>query len=160
MSKAKKETGVAVSGQFTKENVPALLAQVNAKIDKLTKNFGGDEPGLTNDDLDGFGSISNISDVSELIKAVSSVQGREAGYKVAIKEIKADGVTLTKFPFKINGSGSSAWIKQINRRLGEVTYKDELAKLKAAATHLEKHVSEEQQFANDMKKFADVIGLE
>ena len=154
----KKKNEVAAPGQFTKENVPAMLEVINAQITELKGRFGGNEESLKNDSLDGFGNISNITEVSVLIQAISSVKGREAGYKDAMKDTDKT-ITLTKYPFKLNGSSSSVWIKCINRQIGEVTFKDEMKRLEAAAALLEKHVSEEQKLANDMSKFADLITL-
>ena len=101
---------VAAPGQFTKENVPALLEAVNAKMNELKSRFGGDDKGLKNDELDGFGNISSITDVPNLIQAISAVVGREKAYKEAIK-LTDSSVTLSKYPFKLNGSTSSVWIK-------------------------------------------------
>ena len=161
--KSKKATGLAVKGQFTKAQVPELLEVVLAKINALKKNYGGNEPGLSNDNLPGFGKISDLSDVPTLVQAISSVRGREKGYVEAMeKDVDSElvlNVTLTKFPFKLSGSTAKVWVAQINRRIGEVTYKEELQKLEAAAELLNRHTTEEQKFSNDMAKFADVMGL-
>jgi|GEM_PF-2765410 len=153
-----KKNEVSVKGQFSKENVPAMLEMTNKKIKELENRFGGNEDKLSNDDLDGFGPISDITDVSDLIKAISSVQGRETGYKSAIK-VADKTVTLTKYPFKLNGSSPSTWIKCINQRIGQITYQAEIDQLKKAASFLEKHVSDDMKFENDMAKFADAIGI-
>jgi len=156
---AKKKNEVSVNGAFTKDNVPALLEAVQAKIAALKGKFGGEDSVLTNDDLgQPFGNISSINDVPMLIRAISSVRGRETAYKSAITETEKS-ITLTKFPFKVCGTSANKVVDAINRRIGEVTYKDELAKLEEAAKLLNQHTSEEQRFANDMARFADVIGI-
>ena len=153
---AKKKNEVSVAGQFSKENVPAMLEVVNAQIKELQSRFGGDKSTLSNDELDDFGRVSDIKDVPTLIKAISAVNSREKAYKEAIT-LTDKTITLTKFPFKLNGSTAKVWIECINRQIGEVTFKDELNRLKEAATFLEKHVSKEQQFENDMAKFMDIV---
>jgi hypothetical protein len=152
------EQGLAKAGQFTTEMVPDLLQVLEEKIKELKKKFGGDEKPLTNDNLDGFGNISSIDKVPNLVRAISSVKGREAAYKNAF-DFTAPEITLEKFPFEINGTGAEAWVAHINQQIGKVTYKDELAKLEKGRELLKKHVSKEMQFATDMSEFKDVFGM-
>jgi hypothetical protein len=150
---------VSKKGQFSKKDVPEMLDAVRGQIKALKERFGSDTGGLKNDDMGSpFGRISDMSDVPSLIRAIASVKGREASYKDAIKECDKV-ITLTKFPFKVCGTSPKNVIDAINRRIGEVTFKDELTKLEEAASYLEKHVSEDQKFENDMQKFMDVIKL-
>lgn len=154
----KPETGVYKAGQFTTDQVPDLLQVIEAKIKELKKRFGGEEKPLTNDNLDGFGSISSIDKVPNLIRAISSVRGREKAYKDAFDETPKE-VTLELYPFEINGVSADAWVRHINQQIGKVTYKDELAKLEKGRELLKKHVSKEMQFATDMAEFADVFSI-
>ncbi len=152
------EQGLAKAGQFTTEMVPDLLQVLDQKIKDLKEKFGGNSNPLSNDSLEGFGSITAIDKVPSLIRAISSVRGREAAYKAAFADTLPE-VTLERFPFEINGTSADEWVRHINQQIGKVTYKDELAKLEKGRDLLKKHVSKEMQFATDMAEFKDVFGV-
>jgi hypothetical protein len=155
MSNNKNE--VSAPGAFTKDNVPALLEAVQKKIADLKSKFGSEDSALSNDDLgQPFGHISSIDNVPMLIRAISSVRGRESAYKSAIAETDKS-ITLTKFPFKVCNTSANKVVDAINRRIGEVTFKDEITKLEKAAKLLNQHTSEEQRFNNDMAEFAGMF---
>lgn len=159
MAKGKKNE-VAAPGQFlpTMDKVPELLAQVEASMKALKSKYGGDSDDTpANGQLDGFGDLTSVEDISTLVQAHSAVVNREKAYKGSAKTL---GVSVSKYPFKINGATAAKWEKFIMRRVGEVTYADQLAKLKATKAKLTKYVSEEQQFASDMKDIADILKVD
>ena len=153
---AKKEE-FSIATIESRDQIPALLERALAKKDELKKQYGQDIEDLSNDNLEGFGNISSIEEVTTLVKAISSVKGREAAYKVAMKDVKVPGVTLIEYPFKVNGTSAKRWIEVINKRIGQVTYKDQLSKLDELVSVCEKYVSDDQRFINDMKRVGDIL---
>ena len=155
---ARKKNEVAAPGQFGLDNVPELLAQVEASISALKSKYGGDSDETpANGQLDGFGDLTKEDSITVLVQAHSSVINREKAYKASAKALD---VSVTKHPFKLNGATANKWEKFIKRRVGEVTYADKLTKLKATKNKLTKYVSEEQQFASDMKDIADILSVD
>lgn len=146
---------VSVGGQFTLDSVPDLLAKVEAEMDALKAKFGGDSDETpANGELEPFGNLNDVNDISTLISAYSLITGRSIAYERAAKALGQD---IKKHPFKEGGASLDKWEKFINRRIGEVTYKDKMDKLKATREKLKKYVSEEQQFQSDMKDIADIL---
>ena len=152
---AKKKNEVAAPGQFSMDDVPNLLAQVTNKMDALRAKYGGDSDDTPADgNLDGFGDLKANDDIPTLVRAHSAIVGREAAYKVSAKALD---VNLTTHPFKLSGSSAPKWIKFIKRRIGEVTYAADLAKLQATKDKLTKYVSKEQQLNSDMQDIAAML---
>lgn len=131
----KNKNEIAVVGQVDLGQVPMYLEQVVQQIDALEAKFGsgtdGDMPSSTT--LDVFGDLSTCEDITELVKANSAIVGRAAAYTASAKTL---GVSLTNYPFRINKATAEKWTKYIKRRVGEVTFKDELASLKAIKADL------------------------
>lgn len=151
-----KKNEVATAGQFSMNDVPDLLAKVEQSISDLKAKFGGDSDDTpANGNLEGIGDLSTIDDIPTLVRAHSSVMGRMNAYKASAKTL---GVTLTKHPFRINNASAQKWEKFIIRRIGEVTYAADLAKLTATKEKLSKYVSKEQQLNSDMKDIMEMIG--
>ena len=137
------------------DDVPNLLAQVTNKMDALRAKYGGDSDDTPADgNLDGFGDLKANDDIPTLVRAHSAIVGREAAYKVSAKALD---VNLTKHTFKLSGSSAPKWIKFIKRRIGEVTYAADLAKLQATKDKLTKYVSKEQQLNSDMQDIAAML---
>jgi len=152
---ATKKNQVAEKGQFTLDNVPDYLELVEKKIDELRKKIKGDDGDVLSDtNLEGFGDLSKIEEVDQLVRAHSSIVNREVAYK---KSAKALDVKLSKYPFEINGVSASRWVAYIKRRIGEVTYQDDLDKFEQVRNKLKGYVSEEQKFASDMKDIAQIL---
>ena len=147
-----KKNEVSAQGQFDLEKVPVYLAQVSEKIDNLESKYGkgseGETPSST--ELTGFGDLSTCEDITVLVKANSSITGRSDAYKASAKLL---GVSLTDYPFRINKATATKWTAYIKRRVGEVTYKDELKDLKAIQSDLIDLSSEED------KKLAKLTSL-
>ena len=152
VSKAKSTKGISKITEFTQENIPEFLAQVNEKIKLLTN--GKEELTTITVELPGFGLIKDIDDVSELIKALSSVDGRKEAYdKAAEKHIK--GIKIPEF--KLEGHSHKEWIDQISSQVLKVAHKKELEKLKEIKTTLEANLSQEAKLANDLKRIASIL---
>jgi hypothetical protein len=150
MTKKKKETTVALLGQ---NDVPTMLEQVNARI----KAIKGELPEATHttSNLPGFGKIAEIKTVDMLIKAASSVLGKEAAYKAAAKEIIPEGIKTPQF--KIEGSTAKQWLDDIKNRVVVVGHKEQLTKLNSIKTELEANLSAEAKLANSLAKIKGIL---
>ena len=154
----KKTTGVSTKNSkdislLTKKDVPGLLETVLAKI-KAIKGDIPDKP-KTEVELYGFGYISKITSLDELIKAHSSVSNRKKAYDESAKNIVPEGI---KTPvFKLNGHSASEWIEDIKNRAVLVARENELEKLEKVKTTLESHLSEELKLAKDLKDLSEML---
>ena len=151
---AKKETTSNLPAKLTQADVPSLLSQVNEKIAQL--KGVSDEGNRTSGKLEGFGNIRDIKDQSTLIKAYSSVLGRTKAYAEAAKEFEGMGEVPA---FKIDGSTADQWLHDIKLQYNQVTYKDQLEKLNAVKSELEKHLSAEDKLAASLGNIRDILGI-
>jgi len=144
---------VSVKGQFTQENVPAMLEQVNKKIATL-KGGAGKEPSTSGKNLPGFGEIAKITNEAELIKAYSSVTGRAKAYADAATAMKIK----TKVPaFVLDGIAPAKWLEDITLRYQEVAFAQQITTLEKIKKTLEENLSAESKLANDLKKINDLM---
>lgn len=152
MAKTSKKNEVAVADQFTKDNIPLMLEQINAKIAELKggQTKTASTKGIS---LGQFGRLEDINDVSQLILAYATIESRMEKYAGVV-----DKLGLTKAPeFQEGGVDGPTWLSDIQARIAQVTHKDTLERLENAKALLEKNLSAEQQFANDMAKFAAIF---
>ena len=106
--------------------VDAKLAQLQHIQDSVYKTSGKLPP---------FGDIKTETDLSNLIKALSSVQGREEAYHKAAATLE-----LGNYPvFKIEGGTRTEWEADIKLRIQMIQHKsvyDKLVKIKKEYTEL------------------------
>ena len=156
IKQSSESTAVATAQTFTQADIPSLLARVNAQIKELTK-ADNSTPAIL-DALPGFGPIGGMKDVSTLLQACSSIQGRLDGYNAAADKYLSSN---TKAPvFKLNGHTAKEWLDVIQIKLSEVVHAKELAKLNAVKTTLESNLSQEMKLANDLKKINEILNEE
>lgn len=137
---------------FNVENAAKYLKQTEEAI-KLIKGVEEDDESVKGKDLPGFGDISNITDTSELIKAYSSVLGREKAYAEA-----AQDMGVSKIPdFKIDGVTAENWKKAIKRReivASSAAKLERLEKVKALMTDM---LSKEEKQKAKLRELEDVL---
>lgn len=143
-----KKNEVSVAGQFTQEDVPAMLEKVTEQLETLigSKTKDSTTKGV---DLPGFGCLENIDDVQQLIKAHSSVNGKEAAFKASVKELN---LKLKLKPFTISNITPAQWKKEIAIRINEVANKVQIEKLKEIKATLEANLSAKDKLAKDLAK--------
>jgi hypothetical protein len=130
------ETAVALSME-----VPNVIAALEAKIKAL--DHITDSKYRTGGKLDGFGDIKQETNISNLIKAFSSIRGREKAYAEAAEEMG-----LSTFPvFEANGSTSEDWKQDILLRIAIINHKDTLDKLTEYRNKMKEFLSKEDQKA-------------
>jgi hypothetical protein len=136
------ETGVAVTGQFSEKDIPGLLEKINAKISQLN---GDQEKAsrITGDLGNGFGKISSITDINTLRRAYAYVTHQDEAVNKFNDIFKSVAPTV-KLPVLKEGDGTVAqWQAEILTQFREVTFKEELNKLKETKKVLEECLSEE-----------------
>lgn len=158
MSKAKKSTAVAVSGlqdlvALGQEGIPGLLEKVVAQITAL-RGSTKEEASTSGKDLPGFGQIKDIVKVSILIQAHSAVVNRAIAYK---KSADALGISLLKFPFKLEGCTENQWVSDITIYVALLSNRVELIKLNKIKKTLEDNLSQEAKLKNDLAKIAGLL---
>ena len=159
MGKKVKETGIATVNALLdlgQDGIPQLLEQVNAKINAIV----GDQ--VIKSTTDGksfpdFGELKDITKVGDLIKMHSAVSGRVKGYNQSAKEI---GMSLTKFPFKIEGCSAKQWLTDITIQTKILANKAELDKLKKVKQKLESNLSEQDKWKRDMASISTILTAE
>lgn len=144
-------TGVALAGQF--DSIPTLLEAIEAKI----KTFKGIETSKfkTTMNLAGFGDLGKETKIETLIKAYSSVAGRNKAYNES-----AEALGLDTFPeFVVDGGSQEDWLNDIKLRIAIITHKDELDKLKSLQSEAKTFLSQEDQKAMFFQKLAGTLGV-
>lgn len=151
-----KETIVAKT--MTVNDVPAMLEQVKEQIKALTGDTKNKEVTVP---FPGFGLLSDINDISILIKAASVVRAKEREYVETAPIVMpkpVEGAKAIPVPtFKLEGITAKVWLNAITVRIGEVYNADKLSKLKAVKSKLEANLSAEMKLANSLKEIAELI---
>jgi len=146
-----KKNEVAVGTQYSQSDVPSMLENVTKQLEALVGNESK-KSSTDGVDLPGFGILAEIEDVQQLIKAHSSINAKEAGFKASCKELK---LSLKLKPFTINDVTPKQWKNDISLRINAVANKVQIAKLKKIKTTLEGNLSAEAKLAKDL---ADIAG--
>jgi hypothetical protein len=135
---------------LTKANeVPQILSVLDNEIGKL-KTIA-ESVYKTTGILDGFSDIKAETKVENLIRAYSSVKGREDAYNNAAKELG-----LNQYPqFNVNGGTAADWKQDILLRIDIITHKDKLDKLNEYKEKMSKFLSAEDQKAMLLKEMTD-----
>ena len=151
---AKKKNEVAVAGQFTQDDVPGMLEKVSAQLEAL---IGSEDKKSSTDgiELAGFGMLNDIEDVQDLIKAHSSINAREAGFKASVKELK---LKLKLKPFTISGVTPNIWKADIAIRISKVANKVQIANLKKIKSTLEENLSAKDKLSKDLANISNDMG--
>lgn len=135
------------------DGIPELLEQVNQKIKTIT---GNSKPKASTDgkNFPGFGTINSVKKVGDLIKMHSAVVNRAEAYT---KSAKTLNLSLTKFPFKIEGCSKNQWVEDISFQAKLLANKAELDKLKKIKQKLEENLSAKDKWIRDMKDIGNLL---
>ena len=145
MSKKTTTTAVAITGA----SIPEVIEVLNQKLAEL-KHIE-ECVYKTNGNLDGFGDLKQETKIENLIRAFSSVRGRENAYNDAAKELN-----LKTYPvFTVNGGTAADWKQDILLRKAIIEQKETLDKLNDFKAKASKFVSEEQQQQMLLKEMSD-----
>jgi len=152
---AKKVTSKEVSTgkMFTQDDIPKALEQVKAQIAELN---GGDDTksSAAKKDFPGIGLISDVNDVSDLIKIHSTLAAKENAYNDSVATLNL----VIKVPaFEIEGCSASDWEKVIKSQITKVVHKKKIESLKKIQTILEARQTEEQKIRTSMEQISDLM---
>ena len=138
---------------FKIENAAEYLKKTEEAI-KAIKGAEDEDESVKGKSLPGFGEISNINDISELIKAYSSVSGKEKAYEEAAKEMG-----LSKTPaFKIEGVSADVWKKAILRREVIASSSAKLERLEKVKVIMTDMLSKEEKQKAKLRELDDILG--
>lgn len=131
------------------EDVPQVLSLLDQEIAKL-KTIS-ESIYKTAGVLEGFGDLKQETKIENLIRAFSSVKGREKAYDDAAKHLG-----LTTYPaFSVSGGNTADWEQDIRLRIDIITHKDKLDKLTEYKDKMSKFLSADDQKAMLLKEMTD-----
>ncbi len=127
-------------------SVPDVLDQLNKKLAEL-KHIE-ESVYKTSGNLEGFGDIKQEMKLDNLIRAFSSVRGREDAYNNAAKELG-----ISPYPvFTVSGGNAADWKQDILLRKAIIEHKTTLDKLNTFKEKMSKFMSEADQKAILLKE--------
>jgi hypothetical protein len=148
MAKGAKSTALALN---VNSEVPEVLSLLDAELKSLKQIT--DKPYKTTGNLDMGGNTMDIKTeqkVVNLIRAFSSVNGREKAYTEA-----AQALELKEWPaFEVSGGSAEDWRQDIQTRLAVIQYEDRKNKLQGFQDQMKKFLSESDQKAILLKEMA------
>ena len=152
------EKAVTVKHQYGAADIPAMLDQVNAKI----KSLKGDKEGNVRitSTLGPFGQISSIKDIDGLRAAYAYITAKcekIEGFNDVFKSIDPSA-KLGKY--KENGHTLEQWQEEIKAQFSSITFDDQLKRLEAVKTELEKNLSKEDKLNATLQNIAGIMNFE
>jgi len=157
MAKKVQETGVALVGQYTQNDIPQLVEAINAKI----KSLQGDSDDSTRitGDIDMFGKLEDIKEPMKLMEVYNYVTKKINGVNEFIATFKAVSPTIPVPTMKIAGATLQCLQKEILLQYKKVTHAEELAKLRKAKEELESCLSEDMKVQAKLANVASILNL-
>lgn len=141
-----KKNEIVVSGSTAK-----MIEAVDAKIASF-KHIS-DSTYKTSMNLEGFGSLKEVTSVATLVKAYHSVKARENGYYDA-----ANDLGITTLPaFEIGGGNAEAWAQDIKLRIQIIQYGDTMEKLKEIRKGFESLMTNEDRKENLLEQLKSLM---
>lgn len=138
---------------ITKKNLVESLNKINEQIDEcVNKKFNY----VTGERyLQGWSIIKNVKTLKELVEVATYLLGQKSNTSEAEKLL---GVTDTVIDPTLCGYKISEWLEDVKTRKAELDNIAKIANLKKAKTIIENNLSEDDKFALDMQKVADLLG--
>lgn len=144
---SKKSTAIAVIGA----SVPDVLSILNDKLASLKAVTECSYK--TNGNLEGFGDIKFETKVENLIRAFSSVRGKENAYNSAAKELG-----LETYPaFSVSGGNSDDWKQDILLRKAVIEHADTQKKLQDLTDKAKTFLTQADQYQLFIKEAGDML---
>jgi hypothetical protein len=153
MKKANENTGVALL--IAGKSVPEQLEAINTALSNLQSIK--ESSYKTSMNVDGFGDLKTCTDIKLLIKALSSINGREKAYTEAAMLLGLKSVPA----FEIGGGNTKDWTKDIKFRIAIISEKDVREKLQKAHDKLSQFLTDEEKRKQAENEMASLLsGLE
>lgn len=156
MAKTTKTAGteVALAGQFTEDSIPKMLEQINARISQIT---GGKEKKSSFSGSINGEKLSDVKDVSKLMAMFAFVTKKAEAIEAIKPKFQAVSPTTKIKAFREEGATLEDIQDAILERYAEVTYEEELAKLKETKKALEDCLSEEAKKAARLQNLGETL---
>ena len=149
-----KSTGVAVAGQFSEASIQPMLEQINARISQLTG--GKDKKSSFSGSINGE-KLSDVKDADKLMTMYAFITKKaEAVESIKHKFQEVSPTTKIK-AFKEEGAVVADIQQAILDRYAEVTFEEELSKLKETKKALEECLSEEAKKAAKLQNLGETL---
>lgn len=143
MSGKKKNTSSALAVFTSPVDVMQILQDELNGLKAITESAY-----KTSGNLDGFGDIKNEQKIENLIRAMSSVIGRETLYNQA-----ADVLGIESYPaFQINGGNAETWSHDIKLRIAVISHAERKAELEELLKEAKSFMTVDDQKELFMKK--------
>lgn len=150
MSNKNKKTTVVVSNG----NLPSVPDQMEMLKKELSQLKAITETQYkTTGNLESFGNIKSETSVSNLIKAFSSVRGRENAYNEAAAEMGMESYPA----FEISGGNKEQWKHDIKLRIAVINHAERKAELEALIEEGKSFLTKEDQYQMYLQKVAKTV---
>lgn len=155
VQKSTSTTALATKETFSQEDVPSLLDKVN---DRLRQLKGEEKETIRiTEDLEPFGRISDITDVSELMGAYAYVTKKAEAIESYRSVFESNVPAIKIATTTINGHTVDKWQKEILTQHRTATYKQEIEKLQQVKNELESCLSEEHKLTAKLSNIAEIL---
>ncbi len=147
---AKKETistGLSVAGQFSEASIQPMLEQINARISQLTG--GKDKKSNFSGEINGE-KLSEVKDGDKLQTMFDAINEFKSAFQAVSPTTKIKA-------FKEEGCSLADLQQAILDRYAEITFEEELSKLKETKKALEECLSEEAKKAAKLQNLGETL---
>jgi len=134
-------------------DLPGMVEKINESLKALKGEDGRKHRAITTH-LAGYGKITDIRTVEDMIKAYASVDAKEQAYNAAADSL---GIDVKAYPCKINNVTPDEWREEIKVRVVEVRNKLEIERLTKLKEILEANMSIEDKLTKELSEYKEVI---
>jgi hypothetical protein len=149
-----KSTAVAINGQFSEASIQPMLEQINARISQLT---GGKDKKSTFSGEIGGEKLSEVKDVNKLQELYAYITKKFEAIETNVSVFQKVSPTTKIKPFKEDGANLVDIQQAILDRYAEITFEEELSKLKETKKALEECLSEEAKKAAKLQNLGETL---
>ncbi len=147
-------TEVAVAGQFSEASIQPMLEQINARISAIT---GGKEKKSSFSGSINGEKLSDVKDVDKLITMYAFITKKAEAFALVIPAFQAKSPTTKIKAFREEGATLEDVQNAILDRFSEITFEEELSKLKETKKALEECLSEEAKKAAKLQNLGETL---
>lgn len=150
MSTKKTKTAVATVSSsngiaLTKENVPALISQLESQLEALEGNV---DKTVSTDVMYNGQNISKVEKVSTLLEISASIHAREKAYSEEISRYDLGSKNVAKF--KTEDRTASEWSAIISKAINELLNAKAIKNLRDSISKLSNHVDAETKLQREL----------
>ena len=149
-----KSTEIAMVGQVTEQNIPNLIAQIDARLEQL----GADKEknARITGELAGM-KVSDVRDVEELRGLYAYITAKAEKVSMYDDVFKGVAPTTKLKPYTEGGHNVKQWQAEILTQFREVTFEAEVKQLKEAKKAFQDCLSEEAKREAKLQAAGDAL---